>query len=85
MMSTENNFTAGSPQYKWMENDLKSVNRTLTPWVVIAGHRPMYSSQMAHGEFGTYCVAVKTSTGIAIDLICTEFSRAYLLTDILTF
>lgn len=77
MMSTENNFTAGSPQYEWMENDLKSVNRTLTPWVVIAGHRPMYSSQMVHGEFGTYCVAVETSTGIAVDLICTEFSRAY--------
>ncbi|KAK2572788.1 putative inactive purple acid phosphatase 2 [Acropora cervicornis] len=51
IMSTENNFTAGSPQYEWMENDLKSVNRTLTPWVVIAGHRPMYSSQMVHDDY----------------------------------
>lgn len=77
MMSTENNFTAGSPQYEWMENDLKSVNRTLTPWVVLAGHRPMYASQMVPGEFGTHCDAVETSAAIVIDLTCTEFSRAY--------
>ena len=50
MMSTEHNFTEGSPQYKWMEDDLKNVNRTLTPWIVIAGHRAMYTSQIQFGE-----------------------------------
>ena len=45
MMSTEHNFTQGSPQYEWMEQDLKNVNRSLTPWVVMAGHRAMYTSQ----------------------------------------
>ena len=50
MMSTEHNFTQGSPQYEWMENDLKNVNRSLTPWIVIAGHRPMYTSQIEIGE-----------------------------------
>ena len=45
MMSTEHNFTQGSPQYDWMEQDLKNVNRSLTPWVVMAGHRAMYTSQ----------------------------------------
>lgn len=55
MMSTEHNFTEGSPQYEWMENDLKSVNRTLTPWVVTAGHRPMYTSQI---ESSDYIIAV---------------------------
>ena len=50
MMSTEHNFTKGSPQYEWMEKDLKNVNRSLTPWIVIAGHRAMYSSQIEIGE-----------------------------------
>jgi hypothetical protein len=41
-MSTEHDFTIGSPQYKWLESDLASVNRTITPWVIFGGHRPMY-------------------------------------------
>ena len=51
MMSTEHNFTQGSPQYEWMEKDLKNVNRSLTPWIVIAGHRAMYTSQIEIGEW----------------------------------
>lgn len=27
-----------------MEKDLQSVDRSITPWVVVAGHRPMYVS-----------------------------------------
>ena len=41
-MSTEQNFSIGSPQYQWIENDLKTCNRTLTPWIVFGGHRAMY-------------------------------------------
>ncbi len=43
-MSTEHNFTRGSIQYQWIENDLKTVNRTLFPWIIFGGHRPMYIS-----------------------------------------
>jgi len=31
-------------QYKWLAQDLASVDRTKTPWVIVMGHRPMYSS-----------------------------------------
>eukprot|EP01117_Protostelium_nocturnum_P019934 TRINITY_DN8769_c0_g1_i2.p1 TRINITY_DN8769_c0_g1~~TRINITY_DN8769_c0_g1_i2.p1 ORF type:complete len:565 (+),score=96.74 TRINITY_DN8769_c0_g1_i2:238-1932(+) len=41
--STEHNFTVGSKQYKWMVKDLASVDRKVTPWLVVAGHRPMYA------------------------------------------
>ena len=41
-MCSEQNFTIGSPQYLWIENDLKNCNRTLTPWIVFGGHRAMY-------------------------------------------
>lgn len=29
-------------QMQWMENDLASVDRKKTPWVVASGHRPLY-------------------------------------------
>lgn len=34
-------------QYKWLENDLKCLDREKTPWVVVMGHRPMYSTQVS--------------------------------------
>jgi len=42
-MSTEHNWTMGSDQWKWLKKDLSSVNRTATPWLIFAGHRPMYT------------------------------------------
>ena len=44
IISTEHNFTAGSKQYKWIENDLATVDRSVTPWIILVGHRPMYCS-----------------------------------------
>eukprot|EP01039_Chlorochromonas_danica_P000779 gene779-844_t len=41
-MSTEHNYTIGSPQYEWLELDLAHTNRSVTPWVIFSGHRPMY-------------------------------------------
>lgn len=32
----------GSSQYKFLAADLAAVNRSVTPWVVVAGHRPLY-------------------------------------------
>lgn len=41
-MSTEHNFSMGSEQYLWIENDLRNVDRKITPWVIFGGHRPVY-------------------------------------------
>jgi len=47
-MCTENVFSyaPGSAQYGWIEQDLAAAdaNREERPWVVLLGHRPMYSS-----------------------------------------
>ena len=43
--STEHDYTYESEQYKWLEEDLKKVDRTKTPYVVVTGHRPMYTSE----------------------------------------
>lgn len=37
-------LATGSPQYKFMEADLKAVNRTKTPWLILNGHRPIYTT-----------------------------------------
>ncbi|KAL3696146.1 hypothetical protein R1sor_010222 [Riccia sorocarpa] len=44
--STETDFTRGSEQLAFMEKDLQSIDRKKTPFVVVLGHRPMYSSNM---------------------------------------
>mmetsp|Transcript_14424 Transcript_14424/g.17316 ORF Transcript_14424/g.17316 Transcript_14424/m.17316 type:complete len:180 (+) Transcript_14424:37-576(+) len=53
-MSSEHDWTVGSIQYKWLANDLASAasNRTLTPWIVLATHRMMYTTQLQEeGDF----------------------------------
>ena len=47
MISTEHDMGRGSRQYSWLEQDLKSVDRIKTPWIIVAGHRPMYTSTFA--------------------------------------
>ncbi|CAF4141426.1 unnamed protein product [Adineta steineri] len=42
--STEHDFLPTSRQYAWLEQDLRSVNRSLTPWLIVGSHRPMYTS-----------------------------------------
>ncbi|KAJ4141783.1 hypothetical protein NW768_001000 [Fusarium equiseti] len=32
-------------QYQWLKKDLASVDRCKTPWIIVMGHRPMYSSK----------------------------------------
>ncbi|PIN11457.1 Purple acid phosphatase [Handroanthus impetiginosus] len=43
-LSTETNFLSGSKQYEFLKNDLESVDREKTPFVVVQGHRPMYTT-----------------------------------------
>lgn len=43
-----------SAQFKWLEQDLLSVDRSTTPWVISMFHSPWYNSNEAHqGEFNT--------------------------------
>ena len=36
-ISTEHDFSVGSVQYTWLESDLGTVDRSITPWVVVGG------------------------------------------------
>ncbi|KAL7543835.1 hypothetical protein ACHAXR_013183 [Thalassiosira sp. AJA248-18] len=57
MLSSEHNITTESQQYIWLEKDLLSVNRTITPWVVVGMHRPVYNSEMQHDWLGPMVAA----------------------------
>lgn len=53
MFSTEHDYRPGSTQYEWMKWDLASVDRNVTPWVIVGGHRPPYTSQDYPSDFHT--------------------------------
>jgi len=50
VVSTEHALRGGSPQFRWLEGDLAAVDRGRTPWVVLAGHRPLYVSSLFPGD-----------------------------------
>ncbi|KAK9116571.1 hypothetical protein Sjap_015518 [Stephania japonica] len=43
-MSTETDFLPGSDQYYFIKRDLENVDRRKTPFIVVQGHRPMYTT-----------------------------------------
>ncbi|DAZ94411.1 TPA: LOW QUALITY PROTEIN: hypothetical protein N0F65_003440 [Lagenidium giganteum] len=48
-LSSEHDWTRGSVQHQWLEHDLKNVDRSITPWVVVTAHRMLYSTQEGLG------------------------------------
>ncbi|KAE9002907.1 hypothetical protein PF005_g14308 [Phytophthora fragariae] len=51
VVSSEHEFTRGSPLHKWLMDDLKSVDRSKTPWVFVYIHRPLYCSVAYSGDY----------------------------------
>lgn len=47
-------FGAPNQQIQFLEADLASVDRSVTPWVIVAGHRPWYA-RGGHGHDGFHC------------------------------
>lgn len=54
MLSSEHDFSNNSVQYKWLVNDLESVDRSITPFLVVTAHRPMWCSQNCSGCMGNW-------------------------------
>lgn len=44
-ISSEHDYSPSSRMYTWLEHDLQSVNRRITPWIFLHMHRPMYTSE----------------------------------------
>ncbi|GAB4856440.1 Probable purple acid phosphatase 20 [Ancistrocladus abbreviatus] len=48
MLGSYTDFDHNSAQYKWLEGDLKSIDRNKTPWVFALVHAPWYNTNFAH-------------------------------------
>lgn len=48
MLSSYSDYSPTSAQYAWLQQDLASVDRSLTPWVFVVLHAPWYNSNYAH-------------------------------------
>jgi hypothetical protein len=48
LTSTQPCLAPDSPQFAWLENDLATVDRDITPWVVVVFHQPYVNSNTAH-------------------------------------
>ncbi|KAK7256037.1 hypothetical protein RIF29_29469 [Crotalaria pallida] len=48
MLGAYTNYARTGEQYKWLERDLASVDRSVTPWLVAAWHPPWYSTYESH-------------------------------------
>ncbi len=44
LFSSEHDYSPGSAQYAWLQQDLLNVNRNATPWLIVGMHRPMFNS-----------------------------------------
>ena len=52
-------------QYDWLVSDLSSVDRSVTPWVVLYGHRPMYCTNDDRDD----CTKFETRTRTGLPLL----------------
>jgi hypothetical protein len=67
-------------QTTWLEADLKAINRSQTPWVIVAGHRPWYLSHA--NASGTICWTCKDVfeplfIKYSVDLVLSGHSHVY--------
>ncbi|CAB9510615.1 Probable inactive purple acid phosphatase [Seminavis robusta] len=84
MLSSEHDLAPGSIQHLWLEQDLKSVDRSLLPWVILEIHRPFYEAEL---DTKDYRVGVELRVELEelllkynVDLVLGGHYHAYLRT-----
>lgn len=58
VMNSFGNYSEGSDQLAWARKQFQSVDLSLTPWVVLMEHTPMYSSNIDHYDSGKPLLAL---------------------------
>lgn len=48
VLSSYSDTRPSSVQYKWLEGVLKGIDRTVTPWIVVGFHCPLYTTFLGH-------------------------------------
>ncbi|KAL6786044.1 hypothetical protein ACKKBG_A01170 [Auxenochlorella protothecoides x Auxenochlorella symbiontica] len=85
VMSSEHDYTAGSPQHLWLAGDLAAVDRERTPWLILMGHRPLYiDANDFYWPTGKQTTAIQLQTALeyllrehAVDLVLAGHHHSY--------
>jgi predicted phosphodiesterase len=48
VVSSYSNFDPGSKQYTWLVDELESIDRSVTPWLIVTIHVPIYNTFCKH-------------------------------------
>ena len=80
-LNAYDNFVQGGDrlQRQWLLNDLKAVDRSRTPWIVVQSHVPFYTSNLAHPGEGDFMRQAYEPIlfGHGVDLIIAGHVHAY--------
>eukprot|EP00455_Lapot_gusevi_P054811 TRINITY_DN8855_c0_g1_i1.p1 TRINITY_DN8855_c0_g1~~TRINITY_DN8855_c0_g1_i1.p1 ORF type:complete len:455 (-),score=98.37 TRINITY_DN8855_c0_g1_i1:158-1522(-) len=52
-------YPLAPPQLEWLRQDLSQVNRSVTPWLVVIGHRAMYCTENTDPECNAEAAAIR--------------------------
>ncbi|KAF8407166.1 hypothetical protein HHK36_006292 [Tetracentron sinense] len=79
VLSSYSPFVKYTPQWKWLREELKRVDREKTPWLIVLMHVPIYNSNIAHFMEGESMRAVFEGWFInyKVDLIFAGHVHAY--------
>jgi hypothetical protein len=48
VLSSYSDATVGSVQYEWLEQELQTMDRKITPWLLVSFHAPLYTTFQGH-------------------------------------
>lgn len=68
-----------APQWHWLKEELRQVDREKTPWLIVLMHAPIYNSNMAHYMEGEAMRSVFESWFVhyKVDLVFAGHVHAY--------
>jgi len=82
-------MSPGSTQYEWLENELASIDREKTPWVLLTMHPPIYNTFSLHHHDPQIFAAKEhlepLFVNYHVNLVLTGHIHAYQRTDYIAF
>lgn len=79
VVSSYSPYVKYTPQWQWLREELRKVDRKKTPWLIVLMHVPMYSSNLAHYMEGESMRAVFESWFVhsRVDMVFAGHVHAY--------